>query len=260
MAKKAKITPQIDDFFGNAKQYKLLGLQSGESFFLFLKKLGNYLHTDVRFLAEVPINDPKFQGSFQSAFAEIPNMGESTLIILENKSTLFNQSGYPTSKNEKNLPFHTLSLFDEYGYILNSQGICIHNWEHADCDYLLLLSSLKEHDTNDLIDLLNHIPQSRLKLTNDIFSEEIAAKKKSKMRVFFEDIFCTAEIKINEWKSQNNQHLLLGTTHLPDVNVPENYKLYEEFTQTFTSKYLKFTYKDPSYDFSPYDDDDDTWN
>ncbi|MCQ2265699.1 MAG: hypothetical protein MJZ46_06640 [Bacteroidales bacterium] len=259
MAKKAKVTPQIDDFFGNARQYKLLGLQSGESFFIFLKTLENYLHTDVRFLAEVPINESQFQGAFQSAFTEMPNMGDSTIIILENKSTLFNQSGYPTSKNEKNLSFHTLSLFDEYGYILNSQGICLHNWEHTDCDYLILISAIKEYDLTDLMEILHHIPKSKLKTTNDIFAVEITAKKKSKMRVFFEDIFCTAEIQINEWKSQNNLRLLLGTTHIPETNIPEDYLFYEEFTQTFTSKYLEFAYKDPSYDFSPYDNKD-QWN
>lgn len=257
MAKKAKDIPRIDDFFGIAKQYHLLGVQTGESFFPFLGTLANYLQSDVRSLSEFCHNTDNYSGQYQMAFSELVNYEGCTLIILENKSTLYNQKGYPTSNKEKNLSFHTLSLFDEYCYILNSQGICQFKWEHTDCDYLLLIAAPKSHDLRSLMNVLTQIPKAKTMVTDNLFNENVPNKQKSKMRIFFEDLFCTAEIKINTWKEEYDKRLLLGTTHVPSANLPDIYKLYEEFTQTFTSKYLRFAYSDPSYDFSIYDDDQD---
>jgi len=168
------------------------------------------------------------------------------LIILENKSTLFNQKGYPTAKKEKNLSFHTLSLFDEFCYILNTQGIFIHQWEHTDCDYLLLYSAHKDSNINSFHDKLQHIPKARTKTTDNLFAEDVPDKEKSAKRKFFEDIFCNAEIRIDQWEQENIKRIL-GNTQIPDNNLPEIFTLYKDITPIFTSEYMEFVRRDPSY-------------
>lgn len=248
MARKKKPAYNFNDFFGNSNQYHLLGAQTAASFISFLAELENHLHTDVRSISEIQHNGKDYDCQFQLAYAKLTEPCEITLVVLENKSTLFNQKGYPTAKKEKKLSFHTLSLFDEYCYILNSQGICIHQWEHTDCDYLLLFYTRKEINISSLYDLLYHIPKAITKEPSDkLFADDIPDKEKSAKRKFFEDIFCQAEIQIAQWEQENTKRLL-GNTKIPDNNLPEIYKLYEDITPIFTSEYLEFVKKDPSYE------------
>lgn len=246
MARTKKPTYNFNDFFGNTNQYHLLGAQTGESFFAFLAQLERYLHTDVRTIGDIEYHSKDYDCQYQMAFSRITELCQITLIILENKSTLFNQKGYPTAKKERNLSFHTLSLFDEYCYILNAQGIYIHPWEHTDCDYLLLYYAHKDSNINSFHDRIQCIPKARVKTTDNLFAEDVPDKEKSAKRKFFEDIFCTAEIKIAQWE-QDNTKRLLGNTKIPDNNLPEIYKLYEDITPVFTSEYMEFVRKDPSY-------------
>ena len=246
MARTKKPTYNINDFFGNTNQYHLLGVQTGESFFSFLATLERYLGTDIRSIGEIEHIGKDFECQFQMAFAKIKEPCDISLIILENKSTLFNQKGYPTAKKEKNLSFHTLSLFDEFCYILNSQGIYLHQWEHTDCDYLLMYYARKDINIAGFSDYLFHIPKARSLSYPDLFADEIPDKAKSAKRKFFEDIFCDAEIRIAQWE-QNDMKRLLGNTKIPDNNLPEIYKLYADITPIFTSEYVEFVRKDPSY-------------
>ncbi|MBO4656102.1 MAG: hypothetical protein J5644_11205 [Bacteroidales bacterium] len=246
MARKKKPTYNFNDFFGNANQYHLLGAQTGESFFSFLATLEKYLGTDIRSIGEFEYLSKDFECQFQMAFAKIKEPCDISLIILENKSTLFNQKGYPTAKKERNLSFHTLSLFDEFCYILNSQGIYIHPWEHTDCDYLLMYYARKDINIISFSDFLSHIPKARSFSYPDLFADELPDKDKSAKRKFFEDIFCDAEIRIAQWE-QNDMKRLLGNTKIPDNNLPEIYKLYEDITPVFTSEYIEYVRKDPSY-------------
>lgn len=248
MARNKKPVYKFNDFFGNTNQYHLLGAQTGESFFTFLATLEQYLGTDVRSIGEFEYTNKEFECQYQMAFAKIKEPCDITLIILENKSTLFNQKGYPTAKKERNLSFHTLSLFDEFCYILNSQGIYIHQWEHTDCDYLLLYYARKDSNIVSFSDLLFHIPKAYTKTCHDLFADEIPDKNKSAKRKFFEDIFCDAEIRIGQWE-QNDMKRLLGNIKIPNNNLPEIFKLYDlDITPIFTSEYVEFVRKDPSYE------------
>lgn len=250
MAKQKKPTYNFNDFFGYSNQYHLMGAQTGESFFTFLAKLGHYLQADVRVVGQTDYHSDKYDCHYLMAFTQLENPF-ITLIILENKSTLFNQKGYPTAKKERNLSFHTLSLFDEFCYILNSQGICIHQWEHTDCDYLLMYYANKEDNIDSFHEKLLHIPKTRVKATPNLFVEEVPDKKKSPKRKYFEDLFCDAQLKINQWE-QDNIKRVMGNIKIPDQNLSEQYKyLYEDLTPpvvVFNSKYLEFVKKDPSYD------------
>ncbi len=250
MASQKKPTYKFNDFFGYTNQYHLMGAQTGESFFAFLAKLGNYLHTDVRTIGQIDYDSSDYDCHYLMAFAELQEPCPITLIVLENKSTLFNQKGYPTTKKERNLSFHTLSLFDEYCYILNSQGICIHQWEHTDCDYLLLYYANKEYNIDSFHDTLLHIPKTRVKATPNLFAEEVPDKKKSPKRKFFEDIFCDAQLQINQWERDYTKRLM-GIVQIPDNNLSQQFmNIFEGNPPViiFNSKYLEFVKKDPSYD------------
>ena len=247
MARKKKPTYNFNDFFGNANQYHLLGAQTKESFFVFLATLERYLKTSIHSVGELEYNSKDYDCQYQMAFAKIKEPCDISLIILENKSTLFNQKGYPTAKKERNLSFHTLSLFDEFCYILNSQGICIHQWPLTDMDYLLLYYARKESNTNEFDQKLSSIPIAKVSADNELFAADIPDQQKSTKRMFFEDLFCDAEIRIAQWEQDNNKRLL-DNTKIPDNNLPEIYKLYEDITPIFTSEYLRFAEIDPSYE------------
>lgn len=248
MARTKKPTYNFNDFFGNSNQYHLAGAQTKESFFVFLSTLERYLKTDIHSIGEFEYNSKDYDCCYQLAFARLNEPCDITLVILENKSTLFNQKGYPTSKKEKNLSFHTLSLFDEFCYILNSQGISVYQWPHTDMDYLLMYYARKESNISEFEQALSRIPKARVTADPDLFTDELPDQKKSPKRKFFEDIFCDAEIRILRWEQEHVAQLLAHKTKIPDNNLPEFFKLYEDITPIFTSEYLHFAEIDPSYE------------
>ena len=248
MARKKQPTYNFNDFFGNANQYHLMGAQTSESFFVFLATLERYLKTDVHSVGEFEYNSKDYDCQYQMAFARLSEPCDITLVIMENKSTLYNQKGYPTAKKERNLSFHTLSLFDEFCYLLNSQGISIHQLPYADMDYLLMYYARKESNISEFEQALSQIPKTTVVIEPDLFAEELPDQKKSSKRKFFEDIVCDAEIRILRWEQSHVAQLLANNTKIPDNNLPEIFKLYEDITPIFTSEYLRFAEIDPSYE------------
>lgn len=248
MARPKKPTYNFNDFFGNSNQYHLAGAQTKESFFVFLATLERYLKTDIHSIGEFEYNSKDYDCRYQMAFARLNEPCDITLVIMENKSTLFNQKGYPTAKKERNLSFHTLSLFDEFCYIMNSQGISLHQWPHTDMDYLLLYYARKESNVSEFKQALSQIPGSTVVNDPDLFAEELTDRQKSSKRKFFEDIFCDAEIRILRWEQDHVAQLLCNNTKIPDNNLPEIFKLYGDITPIFTSEYLRFAEIDPSYE------------
>ena len=245
--KEKKPTYNFNDFFGNANQYHVLGAQTGESCFLFLATLERYLKTDIHSIGEYEFSSKDYDCRYQMAFARLCEPCDITLIIMENKSTLFNQKGYPTAKKEKNLSFHTISMFDEFCYILNAQGISIHKWPFVDMDYLLLYYTRKECNISEFEQNIAKIPKAQVKADNTLLAEDLPDEKKDTRRKFIEDIFCEAQIRSSSWE-QEYVARLLGNTKIPDNNLPEIFKLYEDITPIFTSEYLHFAEIDPSYE------------
>ncbi|MCQ2273023.1 MAG: hypothetical protein MJZ72_09625 [Bacteroidales bacterium] len=248
MPKKKGTVEPSDNFFGSDNKYGLLGVQSGESLFPFLNKLSHFLHQDFHLLGDVKLTDNPDNCRFSLAFCQLKDPCDLTLIVVENKSTLFNSGGYRTSKLEKNLSFHTLSLFDEFRYILNSQGDCLFNWSFADCDYLLLYYAKKEYNLDDFLARLKHIPSTYGFIAEDFFPDMVPKKKKDSRRCFFEDLFCDASIRINQWYENKNHRLLNDCIRIPEANLPEIFKLYSGFTPVFNNEHIKFLEMDSSYE------------
>lgn len=249
MAKKKKTSISLDDFFGNDNKYGLLGVQSGESFFSFLNTMSRFLHRDYHSIGDVNLTDNPDNCRYSMAFALLKEPWKISTIIVENKSSLFNSGGYRTSKAEKNLSFHTLSLFDEYKYILNSQGDYLFQWPYADCDYLVLFYAKKEYNIDGFLEKMKHIPRATSFFSEDFFPKTDANIKKDARRCFFEDLFCDASIRINNWKERRNHRLMNNLTRIPEENLPEIFKLlYSNITPVFNNEHIRFLKIDPSYE------------
>lgn len=261
MARNSKKAPdnQLQDSFGNRNRYYLLGVQDDESLFPFLLKMSKHLKTQVHGLGEYEGTCADHEYSFSMAFAQVTEPCDVSVVIIENKCSLFLHDGYPTSKKECKLNFHTLSMFDEYCYLLNRQGLTLFNWDFMDCDYLILFYAGKEfaNEIEKFTALLKHIPQAKsFFLEEDWFKTDDDGKKAKKdklktgRREFFEELFCYSQIQINQWHQRHTRELLSDKVKLPLANIQGLFfdEIYDEgCTPEFNSQFVKFIDHDPSY-------------
>lgn len=258
MPKNTKVKYQISDFFGDTNNYYIAGIQSYDTFFPFLAKLEHFFGTNVSYLdaSEDALENTDY--NFARAYTRLNDPCEITLFIIENKSTTFHQNNYPVLKKERNLNFHTLSLFDEYCYLLNRQGLRLYSWEHSDCDYLLLFFSSKKNNLDGFINSLKQLPQTRIFTTSNWFEEEDAVqpktkeyKEKKQRQSFFENFFCSCEIAMIEREQRNIKRCMANVTSIPAANLIRSpFELMFDFDNIpeFTSQYVEFLAKDPSFE------------
>lgn len=258
MAKSTKQKYQLNDFFGNSNKYYLMGVQCYDNLFPFLAKLERFFGTRVTYLdaCEDALEDSNYL--FARAYTRLTDPCDISFFIIENKSSTFNQQDYPVLKKERNLNFHTLSLFDEYCYLLNKQGLCLYPWEHSDCDYLFLFFAPKESNLDAFAEGLKKLPKTRILTTENWFEAEPVPQPKTKeykakleRRQFFENFFCSCEIAMIEREQRDIVQRMSNVTRIPLVNLsrPSFADLYDaDSIPHFTSPYVEFLRKDPSFE------------
>lgn len=141
---KPKPTPtfEIHDFFGTTKDYYLFAVRSPQALLPLAAKLANFLQRDFSIVNEYQLDNELFTANFNVACCTWSKHDGTQLLLVENKTT--NGETKVVSKTERHLNFRTLSLFEDFYYIFNADGMRIEPWQFADVDFLCLIYTKKE--------------------------------------------------------------------------------------------------------------------
>jgi hypothetical protein len=219
MAKKKKAPLlNIPDFFGTYNTYRIFGLKSGLSSFPFANQLGQTQHTTFTILADFEYSSDKFAAQFNVFYAEYSQNESIHCLLLENKALISNQEELFVSKAEKKLSFQTLSLFDEYLYLFNNQGLRCFELGFEDMDYLLLLFAKKDVET----DIFSHfsrnlIPFKAQDITFLLEKQQTSAQEK--IVTFLRDFYCKYEVRANQFSRRRKMDLLAPAQQIPNRNL-----------------------------------------
>jgi len=231
MAKKKKLQSlQIDHFFGTCNTYRIFALQSELSIFPFANQLGKTKNTTFTILHDFEYASNQYSAQFSVFYAECMQQESIHCLLLQNKAAINNQETLFVSKAEKNLRFQTLSLFDEYLYLFNNQGLRCFDFNLENIDYFLLLFAKKDIDNEIFLQFSKHILHFNAKDVSYLLEKQ---QTSSEMKVcsFFKDFYCKYEVSANLFSRNRETALLAPVQQIPTQNqqFPIPVKLENEF-------------------------------
>jgi len=231
MAKKKKIQSlQIDQFFGTCNTYRIFAIQSELSIFPFANQLGKAKDTTFTILHDFEYSSNQFSAQFSVFYAECMQQESIHCLLLQNKAAINNQETLFVSKAEKNLHFQTLSLFDEYLYLFNNQGLRCFDFNLENVDYFLLLFAKKDIDNEMVLQFIKHILHFNAKDVSYLL-EQPRTPSEMKVSAFFKDFYCKYEVRANLFSRNREAALLAPMQQIPAQNqqYPIPVKLENEF-------------------------------
>ena len=209
---------KIPDFFGAYNTYRIFALQSELSTFPFANKLGKAVQTTFTILPDFEYESKKFTAQFSVCYAEYSQEESIHLLLLENKTVKFNQQDHFVSKSEKKLPFQTLSLFEEWLYLFNKQGLHCFDLKLENVDYLLLLFAKKDIENDIFSQLLKNITPFYAKDISFIIEKEQTSAE-VKIVSFLRDFYCNYEVKATQLSRKRKIDLLSPVKQIPRQNL-----------------------------------------
>jgi len=221
MAKKIiknnKKSLNIPDFFGTYNTYRIFAMQSELSEFSFANQLGKAVQTNFTILPDFEFTSTKFTAQFSVFYAEYSQEESIHLLLLENKTIKFNQQDIFVVKTEKKLHFQTLSLFEEFLYLFNSQGLRCFESEFENADYLLLLFAKKDIENEVFSYFLKNITPFKAKDVSSLIEKEQTSSE-TKIVSFLRDFYCKYEVKAFHLSKKRKMELLAPMKQIPKQN------------------------------------------
>jgi len=218
MAKKKKQIFDIQDFFGTYNTYRIFALKSELPTCMLVNQLGQATQTSYTILHAFEHSLDRYSALF-SVFYTVYSKQESIhCLLLENKAAISNQQELFVSKAEQNLSFQTLSLFDEYLYLFNRQGLRCYDLNLDDIDYLLLLFAKKEIDHELFSCFYKSIEPFNIHDVSYLLKKEQTSAE-AKIVAFLRDFYCKYEVKANQFSRRKERELLSPVKQIPDQNL-----------------------------------------
>lgn len=214
--KKTAPSLKIPDFFGTYNTYRIFALQSELSVFPFANQLGQAEYTTFTVLPDFEYNLNQLSAQFTVFYAEYCQKESIHCLLLENKA-IINQEKPSVSKSEKKLPFQSYSLFDEYLYLFNNQGLRCFDLEFADIDYLLLLFAKKNIENESFSQFLQNISSFKAKNISYLLERQQTSME-IKIVSFLRDFYCKHEVKANQFSRRKKMDHLAPVQQIPNQN------------------------------------------
>ena len=218
MAKKKKQIFNISDFFGAYNTYRIFALQSELPTFMFANQLGKAAQTSFTILPAFEYNFNRYSAIYSVFYAVFSQQESIHCLLLENKAAISNQQELFVSKAEQNLSFQTLSLFEEFLYLFNKQGLRCFDMALEDMDYLLLLFAKKEIDKTIFSRFSKSIEQFKVQDVSYLLKKEQTSAE-AKIVDFLRDFYCNYEVKANQLSRRRERDLLAPVRQIPAQNL-----------------------------------------
>jgi len=218
MAKKRKNPSlHIHDFFGAYNTYRIFALKSELSAFTFANKLSRALNISFTVLSDFDYVSEKLSAQFAVFYAEYAQQESIHCLLLENK-TGTNQQELFSSKTGKKSHLINYSLFEEFLYLFNNNGLRCFESEFPDADYLLLLFSKKNIEKETFSHFSKSITLFKAKDVSYLLKREQTSAE-VKTVSFLRDFFCKYEVSANLFSRKKKMELLAPVKQIPVQNL-----------------------------------------
>ena len=164
---------------------------------------------------------------------------------MENKTTSYSDQVSVTSNKEKNLPFQTISLFEDVLYLFNKDGFKIFKTNLNYYDFLIFVFADKEKYLESYINpIFEYEPFKAIDISYLLDQKE--GKEKKNIFEFLNNCFCQLEIKISSYQYSKLSMQLGKNNKIPKENILFPLKLdisdeiTNKLTQNVNDEYLKF--------------------
>jgi len=239
MTKQKSNVKKITDFFGSKNEYFIFAMKSDLQLLAFAHHLGEKLKYSFSYLYDNEIQINNQHASFHVMYNRIIEEQNIHCYIIENKTTRYHKLSFIESKKEKNCSFQTLSLFEEYFYIFNSQGFSFFPCFFSDFDYLIFAFADKESNFSDFTEkMLSFPPKKCIEITEILYVKK--DKKEVERANFLQDLFCTLELKSSEQNQENNRKGMFSRFIIPKENLTEQlHNIDENITKILSENFNK---------------------
>jgi hypothetical protein len=209
---------QMAQFFGMCNTHRIFALQSDLSAFSFANQLGKAENTTFTILNDFDCQSNLYSAYFSVFYAAYSQQESIHCLLLQNKAAINNQEELFVSKAEKNLRFQTLSLFDEYLYLFNNQGLRCFDAPIRNIDYLLLLYAKKDIENEIFLQFVKNISPFHAKDVSYLIEKEQTSSE-VKVSAFFKDFYCKYEVQANLLAKNRAAALLAPVQQIPKENL-----------------------------------------
>lgn len=235
----------VEEAFGTIKKYQVFAVKSNQNLIPFVVLFEKMIQSRFTFLTDFEVSPSKHAAHFNVMYALLSKEDQIHCCIMENKTTNYSNDATISSNKEKNLPFQTLSLFDDILYLFNNEGYKIFKADLRDYDYLIFIFADKEKIITPYINMFqSYQPFQTIDLS---YLLEPSAKKEQKIRQqFLQNCFIRFEIKMTQFNKQRLLSRLGSQNKIPKENLQYSYKIEidetitDNLTQNVNDDYLKF--------------------
>lgn len=240
-SKSEKKVIALDDFFGETKDYYLYAVQSDDSLMPMASRLKKLLRCDIQYIGDYQFPDNQANPLFPVFHARIDDGDPIDFFLVENKTLRYDSSAVPFIPDKDN-PFPTMDLFEEFYYIFNAGRKLLYKWDLADIPFLFLFSIAKDTEVSSLVRLFSQLPHMRAIDKSDLL------KAKGKKVEDIKKMYCVLDMMAAEADKRRALRQLSGSHTLPDtvqrryMNVPINV--------TANATYLKMLKEDQTFERS----------
>ncbi len=245
MATRKKSEINLNDFFGLSKKYVVYAVKSDLNLYRFVLQMRRCCCADFSFLGTFNPGIPKYGAHFMMMYSPTLDAEKMNVVVLENKTSHFNEAEKGHLKAERSLNFQTLSLFEDFLYIFNSQGKYLYSSDLLDYDYLILIYTYKEYDFTSLTNQLSYFKSLKMVYDSNISEESISKFEKNKSH-FLKELFCNVEMNISKFHDHYDNRLLSQRKSIPEVNLTNRSQI--ELSRIMNEKYIELLNKDISFE------------
>lgn len=214
----------LDDFFGETKDYYLYAVQTDSSLMSLAAVLKEILNDGISYIGDFCPSEEISLPRFPVFHTSIVCGDTIDFFLLENKTLRFNQSAIPFVPDKEN-PFPTMTLFEEYFYIFNVGRLFLYKWKLADIPFLFLFSVSKGTNVTSFVRQLSGISKTHISNMSEMLESA------SKQTLAIKNMYCHLEMMASQAAKCRVLKSLSGSVELPTVvgrryeEVPYNVKI-----------------------------------
>ncbi len=243
--KDKKKNSEIYEAFGSLKQYKVYAIKASQQLIPFTASFDRIISGKFCYLTDFVAAPNQFSAHFPVMYALLSKEENIHCCIMENKTTSYSDQVSLTSNKEKNLPFQTISLFEDVLYLFNKDGFKIFKANLNYYDFLIFIFADKEKYLESYINpIFEYEPYKAIDISYLLNQKE--GKENKNIFEFLKNCFCQLEVNISSYQYSKLSKQLGKNNKIPKENIlfplklDINDEIINKLTQNVNDEYLRF--------------------
>lgn len=243
--KDKKVNIDVQNSFGSIKQYKVFAVKSSQNLIPFTATFNRIVSGHFSYLTDLIVTPDTYSAHFNVMYALLSKEESIHCCIMENKTTTYSDQASLTSNKEKNLPFQTISMFEDVLYLFNKEGYKVFKANLNYYDFLIFVYADKEKILEPYLDpIFKYTPFKTVDLS--YLLNPVGGKETKNIFEFLKDCFYKLEINITNYQYSKLSKQLGNNNKIPKENILFPLKLdiddeiTNKLTQNVNDDYLRF--------------------